>query len=151
MKEGNFDKLFMKCFESGAMSYSLDEKEKAIEELNFAKYLNEYIIFMKMILGDKEETLNFEKINLNEENNSNNMIKDNKSNENENSIFATFIGGKIKLFQQKGILGYSYNGSMDNLTEYNSPKIENIKIYDTMINFYPRIIHFISEIKKEQN
>ena len=151
LKEGNFDKLFMKCFESGAVSYSLGEKEKAIEELNFAKYLNEYIIFMKMILGDKEETLNFEKINLNEENNSNNMIKDNKSNENENSIFATFIGGKIKLFQQKGILGYSYNGSMDNLTEYNSPKIENIKIYDTMINFYPRIIHFISEIKKEPN
>ena len=49
---------------------------------------------------------------------------------------------------------YTYNileCIKDNLNDYNDPKIENIKIYDTMINFYPRIIQFIKEIEKENN
>ena len=148
LKVGNLDKLFYKCFENGALSYSINEKEKAIEELNFAKYLLEYIIFLKIVLGDKNKTLNFEKINLNDENNCNNMTIDYK---NQYSIFATFIGRKIKLCQGKKILGDKYTGSNDNLAEYNDPKIENIKIYNRIISFYPRIIQFISEIKKEQN
>ena len=149
-QEGNLDKLFMKIFENGTMFYSFEEKEKAIEELYIAKYIVEYIIFLRVILGNKDSTLKFDKLILVNDENNNNAISNNDSYKNENVIFATFIGGNIKLFKEKGIWGYNYNGSNDNLTEYNNPKIENIKIYDTMINFYPKIIQFISEIKKEQ-
>ena len=150
-QEGNLDKLFMKIFENGTMFYSFEEKEKAIEELYIAKYIVEYIIFLRVILGNKESTLKFDKLILdNNSNNIDNVASNNDSYKNENVIFATFIGGNIKLFKEKGIWGYNYNGSIDNLTEYNNPKIENIKIYDTMINFYPKIIQIISEIKKEQ-
>ena len=50
-----------------------------------------------------------------------------------------------------GIIRYNSSSSNNNLDDYNDPKFENIKIYDNMINFYPRIIQFIDEIKKENN
>ena len=150
--EGNFDKLFMKFFENGTLSYSFEEKEKAIEDLYMARYLAEYIIFLRIIIGNKDSMINFDKINLNddESNNNNKFVNENNSNENENTIITTFVGGKIKLLKEKGILGYYCNESSDNLAEYNNPKIDNIKTYDTLINFYSRILQFISEIKKEQ-
>ena len=142
-QEGNLDKLFMKFFENGSIIYSFEEKEKAIEELTMAKYIAEYIIFLRVILGNKDNNINFEKIDIDnpEKNNKNNKEKD-------HTIFATFIGGKIKVLKEKGILGYNNNGSNDNLNDDNEPNIQNIKIYDTMINFYPRILQFISEIEK---
>jgi len=144
-KEGNLDKLFMKYFENGSLFYSLEERDKAIEDLKISKYIAEYIIFLRIILGNKDNTLNFEKITLDiNENNSK------ETNEKDIAIFATFIGGKIKILKEKGILGNN-DGSNDNLNDYNDPKIENIKIYDTMINFYPRIIQFIKEIEKENH
>ena len=149
-QEGNLDKLFMNCFENGNKFYCSEEKEKAIDELNIAKYIAEYIIFLKLILGNKEIQIPFDKVieenNYNQENNNNNI-----TNENDYVIFATFIGGKIKLLKEKGILGYNNNDSTENLNDYDEPKIENIKIYDTIINFYPKIIQFIDEIKKEKN
>ena len=144
-QEGNFDKLFMKFFENGSVIYSLEEKEKALEELTIAKYLSEYIIFLRVILGNKDTNINFEKIFID---NSEKNSKDNK--EKDHTIFATFIGGKIKILKEKGILGYNNNGNNDNLNDDNEPNIQNIKIYDTMINFYPRILQFISEIEKEK-
>ena len=138
-QEGNLDKLFFKMFENGTIFYNLEEKEKAIEHLNLAKYLAEYIIIHKVILGNKEKNVNFDKILLNND----------KDNENENIIFATFLGGKIKLLKEKGILGYNNNESNENLVDENGPKIKNIIIYDTMINFYPQIIQFINEINQE--
>jgi hypothetical protein len=149
--EGNFDKLFMKFFENGTLSYSFEEKEKAIEDLYMARYLAEYIIFLRIIIGNKDSMINFDKINLkDDESNNNKVVNENNSNENENTIITTFVGGKIKLLKEKGILGYYCNESNDNLAEYNNPKIDNIKTYDTLINFYSRILQFISEIKKEQ-
>ena len=145
-QEGNLEKLFMKAFENGCMYYSSEEMDKSLDELYLAKYLSEYIIYLRVILGNKDSTINFEKINF--DNETNNNIE--KNNDNECAIFSTFIGGKIKLLKDKGILGY-YNSSTDNLSDYIEPKIENIKIYDTMINFYPRIIQFINEIQKGQN
>ena len=140
-QEGNLGKLFMKCFEKGSMFYSFEERDKAIEELYIAKYLSEYIIFLRVILGNKDVTNIFDKLVAENEN-----IND----KNESVIFISFIGGKIKLLKEKGILGYNYNESNDNLYDYNDSKIENIKIYDNMINFYPRIIQFIDEIQKEK-
>ena len=145
-QEGNFDRLFMKLFENGTMSYTFEESEKAIDDLYMARYILEYIIFLKCILGNKDRMINFDKINLNKDENNNNS----KSYENENTIFTTFIGGKIKLLKDKGILGYNNNESNDNLAEINNPKTENIKIYDNLINFYPRILQFIGEINKEK-
>ena len=141
-QEGNYDRLFMKFFENGSKSYSFEEKEKAIEELYMARYLAEYIIFLRIILGNKDSMMNFDKINF--------KVDENNSNENENRIITTFVGGKIKLLKKKGILGYDNSESNDNLAEYNNLKTDNIKVYDTLINFYSRILQFISEIKKEQ-
>ena len=143
-QEGNLDKLFMKIFENGIMFSYFEEKEKSIEELNIAKFIEEYIIFHKVILGNKDKTLNFDKLILNKDENKN------KENENENVIFATFLGGKIKLLKEKGILGYNNNESNENLADDNGTSIKNIKIYDTLINFYPKIIQFINENKKVQ-
>jgi len=140
-QEGNLSKIFMKCFEKGSMFYSFEERDKAIEELNIAKYLSEYIIFLRVILGNKDITNIFDKLVAENEN-----IND----KNESVMFISFIGGKIKLLKEKGILGYNCNESSDNLNDYNDSKIENIKIYDNMINFYPRIIQFIDEIQKEK-
>ena len=143
-QEGNLDKLFMKIFENGIMFSYFEEKEKSIEELNIAKFIEEYIIFHKVILGNKDKTLNFDKLILNKDENKN------KENENENVIFATFLGGKIKLLKEKGILGYNNNESNENLADDNGTSIKNIKIYDTLIKFYPKIIQFINENKKVQ-
>ena len=143
-QRGNLEKLFMYYFENGALKYTNQEKDKAIEQLKLAKYILEYVIFQRIILGNKDKTINFDKVIINNGNNE-------KSNEEENAIFITFIGGKIKQLKENGIIGYSSGASYENLTEYNDPKIENIKIYDNMINFYPRILQFIYEIRKEQN
>ena len=133
----------MYYFENSVMKYTNEEKDTAIEELRLAKYIVEYATFQRVILGNKDKTMNFEKIKLNNHD-------DEKSKEDENAIFATFIGGKIKQLKDIGIIGYNSSSINENINEYNDPKIENIKIYDNMINFYPRIIQFIDEIKKEK-
>ena len=139
IEDGNFDQLFMNFFENGVKSYYFEEKEKAIEELNMAKYIDEYFIFSRVILGNKDRTENFEKIWIEEAGNKN-------KNNNDYVIFATFLGGKIELLKERGIIGC--DSSTDDLNTYIEPKIENIKIYNGMIDFYPRILQFIEEIKK---
>ena len=143
-QKGNLEKLFMYYFENSVMKYTNEEKDTAIEELRLAKFIVEYATFQRVILGNKDKTMDFEKIKINNHDNE-------KSKEDENAIFATFIGGKIKQLKDIGIIGYNSSSINENINEYNDPKIENIKIYDNMINFYPRIIQFIDEIKKEKN
>ena len=141
--KGNLEKLFMHYFENGVIKYTNQEKDKAIEELKIAKYIVEYAIFQRVILGNKDKTIDFEKL----------ITKDydkETSHENENVIFVTFIGGKIKKLKDIGIINFNSSFSNENLNDYNDPQFENIKIYDNMINFYPRIIQFIDEIKKEK-
>ena len=141
--KGNLEKLFMHYFENGVIKYTNKEKDRAIEDLKIAKYIVEYAIFQRVILGNKDKTIDFEKL----------ITKDfdkETSHEDENVIFVTFIGGKIKQLKDIGIINYNSSFSNENLNDYNDPKFENIKIYDNMINFYPRIIQFIDEIKKEK-
>jgi len=143
-QKGNLEKIFMHFFENGVIKYTNQEKDKAIEELKISKYIEEYAIFQRVILGNKDKTVNFEKLVINDYNKE-------TSHEDENEIFVTFIGGKIKKMKDIGIIRYNSSSSNNNLDDYNDPKFENIKIYDNMINFYPRIIQFIDEIKKEKN
>ena len=143
-QKGNLEQLFMHYFEDGVLKYTNHNKDKAIEQLKIAKYILEYIIFQRIIIGNKDKTINFEKVIIKNEDKE-------KSNEDDNAIFATFIGGKIRQLKENGILRYNSGSSNENLNDYNDPKIENIKIYDNMINFYPRIIQFIAKIKKEDN
>ena len=143
-ERGNMEKLFTYFFENGVIKYTTDKKDIAIEELFIAKYILEFVIFQRVILGNKDKTIEFEKLIIKED-------EKEKSTEDENEIFATFLGGKIRQLKQKGIIGYNSSSSNLNLNEYNDPKIENIKIYDNMINFYPRILQFIHEIEKEKN
>lgn len=137
-QDGNFNELFMYFFENGVKCYHSEEKEKAIAELNMAKYIVEYFIFIKVILGSKDPTINFEKIWVEE---------DGKNNKNDSDyvIFGTFLGRMIGLLKEKGFI--DNDSSTDNLNIYDEPKIENIKIYNGLINFYPRILQFIEEIK----
>ena len=143
-QKGNLEHLFMHFFEKGVVRYTNQEKEKAIDELKIAKYIVEYAIFQRVILGNKDKTINFEKLVINDYNKE-------MSYEDQNAIFVTFLGGKIKKLKEIGIIKYNSRSSKENLDDYNDPKFENIKIYDNMINFYPRIIQFIDEIKKEKN
>ena len=143
-QKGNLEHLFMHFFEKGVVRYTNQEKEKAIDELKIAKYIVEYAIFQRVILGNKDKTINFEKLVINDYNKE-------MSYEDQNAIFVTFLGGKIKKLKEIGIIKYNSRSSKENLDDYNDPKFENIKIYDNMINFYPRIIQFIDEIKKENN
>ena len=81
-QKGNLEKLFMYYFENSVMKYTNEEKDTAIEELRLAKYIVEYATFQRVILGNKDKTMDFEKIKLNNHDNE-------KSKEDENAIFAT--------------------------------------------------------------
>ena len=143
-QKGNMEQLFMNYFEDGVLFYTNQKKDKAIEKLKIAKYILEYIIFQRIILGNKDKTIAFDKLMIKNEDKE-------KSNEEENTVFVTFIGEKIRELKKDGILGYNSGSISGDLNDINDPQIENIKIYDNMINFYPRIIQFIAEINKEKN
>ena len=141
-KKGNLEKLFTYYFEDGVFKYTNQNKDKAIRQLKLAKFILENVIFQRIILGNKDKTINFEKVIINSENKE-------ESEKEDMVIFTTFIGKKIRKLKETGIIGYNSGSINENLNDYNDPKFENIKIYDNMINFYPRIIQFISEIDKE--
>ena len=142
-KEENIEKLFTKFFDNGTLAYIEKNYEKAIDELTIAKYLSEIIIFIRLILGNKQETVGISKI-LED-------ISNIETNNNEsNNIMITFIGGKIKQLNELRILGCNKNENNDLNDSFNSAE-NNIKIYNTMINFFPRINIFIEEVKKEKN
>ena len=131
LKEGNIDKLLMKFFENGRILYVLEKKNKAFEELIISRYLIEYIIFLRIIFGNINNNINFDKICQINEN---------------NLLLITFIGGKLKLFKEKGTLEYNININGTNLSD-NELKDENNKIIDKMINFYQKILQLIDSIK----
>ena len=143
-QKGNMEQLFMNYFEDGVLHYTNQQKDKAIEKLKIAKYILEYIIFQRIILGNKDKTISFDELIIKNEDKE-------KSSEEESTEFVTFIGEKIRELKKNGILGYNSGSISGDLNDNNDPQIENIKIYDNMINFYPRIIQFIAEINKENN
>ena len=143
-QKGNMEQLFMNYFEDGVLHYTNQQKDKAIEKLKIAKYILEYIIFQRIILGNKDKTISFDELIIKNEDKE-------KSSEEESTVFVTFIGEKIRELKKNGILGYNSGSISGDLNDNNDPQIENIKIYDNMINFYPRIIQFIAEINKENN
>ena len=123
LREGNIDKLFLKIFENVILNYTLGKKDKIIDELNVTKYLVEYIIFMKAILGNITQKVNVDK------------IFENKDGDKDTVSFSTFIGGKISLLKEKGILN-------------NNKSEEELKgEYNKMIKFYEKIDKLIKKIK----
>ena len=137
-KEGNIEKLYTKFFENGVLHYSEKQYENAIEELTIAKYISEYTIFIRLILGNKKETKEIKKIFENLEN---------------KNFMISFIGGKIRQMKTLGILGCNNgNGNENNeMGESVCDEEDNIKIYENMISFFPKINIFIEEINKEKN
>ena len=123
LREGNIDKLFLKIFENVIFNYTLGKKDKIIGELNATKYLIEYIIFMKAILGNVSQKVNVDK------------IFENKDGDNDTVLFCTFIGGKLNLLKEKRILN-------------NNKSEEELKgEYNKMIKFYEKIDKLIKKIK----
>jgi len=119
-KDGNINKLFFSLFENGNILLSIGKKDKAIDEFKMSSYLFEYIIFLKTILRRINITRDFVQIC-----------------ENDNSIYlsiVSFIGGKIKSFQKKGVLG--------NLNDNQF----NDEAFDKIIKFYSKIIKLINVI-----
>jgi hypothetical protein len=120
MKEGNLEKLFSKFFENIIAIYPTEKKSKISKELNIVKYILEYIIFIKLMFQqDNNNLANFE-----------DLIKSSK-----NTVsFSTFIGNKIKIYKEKGILNSS-------TYENNDEGKENL-LLEKMINFYIKIIRY---------
>ena len=128
LREGKIDNLFLKIFENLIINYTFGKKDKMIDELNISKYLIEYIIFIKAILRNESEKINFDK------------IFKNKDEDKENILLCTFIGGKINLLKEKGFLNYK-KYFYDNIKE------ELNEEYNKMIIFYEKIDKLIKKIK----
>ena len=120
MNEGNLEKLFSKFFENIIAIYPTEKKSKISKELNIVKYILEYIIFIKLMFQqDNNNLANFE-----------DLIESSK-----NTVsFSTFIGNKIKIYKEKGILNSS-------TYENNDEAKENL-LLEKMINFYIKIIRY---------
>ena len=126
LKEGNLDKLFKKIFENIIVNYYKGKKDKIKNELNFSKYLFEYIILLKAILGNVTGEKNFFEII--------NNIKGK-----EGVSFVSFIGGKIKSMKYEGI--FEYNININNYYNYSCIQIKegNNNIIEQFILFYKKI------------
>jgi len=120
MKEGNLEKLFSKFFENIIAIYPTEKKSKISKELNIVKYILEYIIFIKLMFQqDNNNLANFE-----------DLIESSK-----NTVsFSTFIGNKIKIYKEKGIL--------NSITYENNDEGKENLLLEKMINFYIKIIRF---------
>jgi hypothetical protein len=120
MKEGNLENLFSKFFENIIAIYPTIKKSKISKELNIIKYIMEYIIFIKLMFKqDNNNLAKFEK-----------LIESSK----DTVSFSTFIGNKIKIYKEKGILNAS-------TYENNDEGKENL-LLEKMINFYIKIMRF---------
>ena len=127
LKEGNINNLFINIFGKTIFNYSFGKKDKIIDELNISKYLIEYILFLKAIFINLKSNINFEEIfgNIDEE---------------TEILIDTFLGGKFKLFKEKGTLNYKVNNC------YTDEKLSNEE-FEKMINFYIKINKLIEELK----
>ena len=135
LKEGNLDKLFKKIFENILTLYSLGKKNNFYDDLYISKYLLEYIIFLRAILGEIKITKDFFLIIDN--------IKENKL-----TPFISFIGEKIKQIKEEGIFDYNINpNNYCNLSDIQL-KEEFNKDFDKIIIFYKKIIKLIDTTKK---
>ena len=120
IKEGNLENLFSKFFENIIAIYPTIKKSKISKELNIIKYIMEYIIFIKLMFKqDNNNLAKFEK-----------LIESSK----DTVSFSTFIGNKIKIYKEKGILNAS-------TYENNDEGKENL-LLEKMINFYIKIMRF---------
>ena len=120
IKEGNLENLFSKFFENIIAIYPTIKKSKISKELNIIKYILEYIIFIKLMFKqDNNNLAKFEK-----------LIESSK----DTVSFSTFIGNKIKIYKEKGILNAS-------TYENNDEGKENL-LLEKMINFYIKIMRF---------
>jgi len=123
IKEGNLENLFSKFFENTISLYPIKKKNIIEQELHLVKYIMEYIIFIKLILQDDNNNITkFEKI---------------FKNLNDSITFATFIGYKIKNYDEKKILNHKIYNDEDENTE-------NI-LLKKMINFYTKINKYNSK------
>ena len=123
IKEGNLENLFSKFFENTISLYPIKKKNIIEHELHLVKYIMEYIIFIKLILQDDNNNITkFEKI---------------FKNLNDSITFATFIGYKIKNYDEKKILNHKIYNDEDENTE-------NI-LLKKMINFYTKINKYNSK------
>lgn len=135
-------KYFFKIFESAVLLHSKAEFKEALNEFLISKYLYETIIFIRLICGNKSETISFFKLFPHLDNDSEIMLfsndqkKINKEFIPNNLIVFTFCGGIIRTFKDQKILEEEPSESF---VQASNDSMESI------IKFYPEIVTMIVE------
>ena len=143
---GNIEGYFFKLFENASIYFSKKEYQNALPEFEIAQFVCEYIIFINMITSFKKENSNYKEI-------IDIFKKMDNTNVDINSItLFTFIGGVIKTFKNQNIIIDEDNSNCEK--DFFNKNEDTIKIYETIIGFYPDILKLIKEceekIKEEQ-
>ena len=125
---GNIEKYFHCLFDNACLHYMKKEFKKALEEFQIARYVIEYMLFIKIItIYNKGECCNKE------------LYIDN-INENGNAIrLFTFIGGVIKTFSNQNIIDDKEEEKDNN---------DNMKLFEELISLYPDLTMLIKECER---
>ena len=125
---GNIEKYFHCLFDNACLHYMKKEFKKALEEFQIARYIIEYMLFIKIItIHNKDECGNHE-LNMFDINENGNTIR-----------LFTFIGGIIKTFSNHNVIE-------DKEEEMNDDN--NMKLFDELISLYPELTLLIKECER---
>ena len=117
---GNIEKYFHCLFDNACLWYMKKEFKKALEEFQIARFVIEYVLFIKIIICHNKE-LNGVDIN-----------------ENRNAIrLFTFIGGVIKTFINQNVI--EDKEETDN---------DDMKLFEELMSLYPDLTMLIKECER---
>jgi serine/threonine protein kinase len=143
----NLEHYFFDVFEKGLFHFSNNNHKDALNELLLSKYYLETVIFVRIIVNNKPETIRFfdifDCIENDDEINLFSEIK--KKNKNwqvnfDNLILFTFIGGVMKSFKEKKILESEITSDTLLANSHNA--------IDSLVKFYADIIKMVIECSK---
>jgi hypothetical protein len=144
----DIEQYFFDVFGKGMLHFGNNENKEAMRELMISKYLYEAIIFLRIILNNKLETISFlkvfEYIENDDEINLFSEIK--RKNKNwqvnfDNLIIFNFIGGNIKTFKLDKVIESEITSDTMIANSNNS--------MDSLIKFYAEIIKAVLECSKQ--
>jgi hypothetical protein len=143
----NLEKYFFEIFEKALLHFSNNEYKEAANDFIISKYFYEMVIFIRLILNDKPETISFAKVfEFIENDDEINLFSEfKKKNKNwqvnfDNLLLFTFVGGIIKSFKTNKII--------DSEIISDTILVQTNKAIDSLIKFYADIIKMILECSK---
>lgn len=127
---GNIEKYFHCLFDNACLHYMKKEFKKALEEFQIARYIIEYMLFIKIIIIHNKGECSNQELNMIDINENGNAIR-----------LFTFIGGIIKTFSNHNVIE-------DKEEETNDNNNNNMKLFDELISLYPELIILIKECER---